>query len=119
MQAWGGHALALSLVGSYLRVKYEGKILNDFTISIKDIHGNDRRREQVARMLARYENNLIDESDKDFLLIFSVFRRPVNTNAVSAILQCIKKDVLINRLVDCKILRFDTNAQIFNTPSDS
>lgn len=117
VQAWDGHALALTLVGTYLREKHGGKIIRDLTIYTKDFHGNERRRDQVARMLNRYENNLLNKVEQLFLLIFCVFRHPVTGDAISAIMSVLENteaNATSDRLIKYKILRFDGNTQEYS-----
>lgn len=88
VQTWEGHALTLSLIGSYLHACYGGRVVFDHSIHIEDLLnlvGDERRTVQVQRVLSRYDNSLLDETAQSFLLIFSIFRLPVRPDAFSQI----------------------------------
>ena len=124
VQAWDGHALTLCLVGSYLRERHSGEVTADITGHIEDIHDNERRKNQVIRMLERYDTYLLNKTDKEFLLIFCAFRRPVDITAIqntSHQLFIHTQDVddisqsslsnTVGRLIGFHILRIDRNSQ--------
>jgi tetratricopeptide (TPR) repeat protein len=75
---WDGHALTISLLGSYLAEKYGGDIahLADIPIPTAD----EPRYERVHRVLRRYDEHLT-EAEREFLKLFSAFRTPVHESA--------------------------------------
>ena len=75
---WDGHALTISLLGSYLAEKYNGDIahLADIPIPTAD----EPRYERVHRVLRRYDEHLT-EAEREFLKLFSAFRTPVHESA--------------------------------------
>lgn len=79
---WEGHALTVSLVGSYLGER--GISIEDYNKDIfpkVEVYQDEvPRYRQVRRILERYDENLT-EADKAFLKLFSVFRLPVPESA--------------------------------------
>ena len=75
---WDGHALTISLLGSYLAEKYNGDIahLADIPIPTAD----EPRYERVHRVLRRYDEHLT-VVEREFLKLFSAFRTPVHESA--------------------------------------
>ncbi len=75
---WDGHALTISLLGSYLAEKYSGDIahLADIPIPTTD----EPRYERVHRVLRRYDEH-ITAAEREFLKLFSAFRTPVHESA--------------------------------------
>ena len=75
---WDGHALTISLLGSYLAEKYNGDIahLADIPIPTAD----EPRYERVHRVLRRYDEHLT-AAEREFLKLFSAFRTPVHESA--------------------------------------
>jgi tetratricopeptide (TPR) repeat protein len=75
---WDGHALTISLLGSYLAEKYNGDIahLADIPIPTAD----EPRYERVHRVLRRYDEHLTD-TEREFLKLLSAFRTPVHESA--------------------------------------
>jgi tetratricopeptide (TPR) repeat protein len=80
---WDGHALTVSLVGSYLRDKniaptdYNGDEIFPQVAALGD---ENPRYQRVRRVLQRYDEHLT-AADKAFLKLFSVFRLPVKASA--------------------------------------
>lgn len=92
VKQWEGHALALTLIGTYLRICYKGRV-GELDIHIEDIpkHTADQRRtEQVSQILGRYDKRLLDEPTQIFLLIFSAFRLSVPLVAISSVFRASK-----------------------------
>lgn len=79
---WDGHALTISLVGTYLRERniVADKYNIDLFPEIEAYENELPRYRQVRRILRRYDNELSD-ADKAFLKIFSMFRLPVDKSA--------------------------------------
>jgi tetratricopeptide (TPR) repeat protein len=75
---WDGHALTLSILAAYLAERYSGDITHLADIPIPT--ANEPRYERVHRVLRRYDEHL-DESEREFLKLFSAFRTPVHESA--------------------------------------
>jgi tetratricopeptide (TPR) repeat protein len=75
---WGGHALTLSLLASYLKDHHGGDVSR--IRNIPSTTADEPRYERVHRVLRRYDDHL-DEAEKAFLMLFSAFRRPVDRDA--------------------------------------
>jgi tetratricopeptide (TPR) repeat protein len=140
---WDGHALTISLLGSYLAEKYNGDIahLADIPIPTAD----EPRYERVHRVLRRYDEHLT-ESEREFLKLFSAFRTPVHESAFEKVfapllkltaeaqspqsfskkilralgVSAVKKETggsplrdIVNRLVTYRILHCDTTTQTY------
>ncbi len=82
VQEWDGYALVLSLLGSYLVDRFEGKIEH-----LKDIRAPteaEPKYDRVRRVLRRYDEHLTEEERK-FLEVFSAFRLPVPESALEPV----------------------------------
>lgn len=80
---WDGHALTLCLLASYLVDRYRGNVKH-----IKKIPpplANEPRYERVNRMLRLYDNDLLTDAERAFLMIFSAFRIPVQETAFASV----------------------------------
>jgi tetratricopeptide (TPR) repeat protein len=122
---WDGHALILSLIGSYLADKYGGDISQ-----IKDLPGptrNQPRYKRVHNVLSRYEETFSNE-EQEFLKLFSAFRISIGLNEFNKVFRIKSKkrpdkpaalskslaslddaafEEMIKRLVNYRILRLD------------
>jgi len=129
---WDGHALTLSLIGSYIADQYGGDISN-----IKDLPtptAGEPRYKRVHRILMRCDEHLNDE-ERAFLKIFSAFRIPVDKTAFEYVFRAKKQeesdktrainapiatlddtafDAMVKRLVDYRILRYDIRTGKYN-----
>ncbi len=118
---WDGHALTISLLGSYLAEKYGGDIahLADIPIPTAD----EPRYERVHRVLRRYDEHLTKD-EREFLKLFSAFRTPVHESAFEKVfVPLLGNDVgaqhaaplrdMVNRLVTYRILHCDTTSQTY------
>jgi tetratricopeptide (TPR) repeat protein len=121
---WDGHALTLSLLGSYLSAHYGGDIahLTDIPAPIAD----EPKYERIHRVLRRYDEHLT-ETEREFLKLFSAFRTPVHEGAFEKVfaplLNLSNPDIvpvgyseipdLINHLVTYRILRHDAASQTY------
>jgi tetratricopeptide (TPR) repeat protein len=87
---WDGHALTISLLGSYLAEKYDGDIahLADIPIPTAD----EPRYERVHRVLRRYDEHLT-AAEREFLKLFSAFRTPVHESAFEKVFVPLMGDV--------------------------
>ncbi len=96
---WEGHALTVSLVGTYLHdqnlavTKYHADIFGEIVETPED---ENPRYWRVGYVLRQYDRHLTD-ADKAFLKLFSVFRLPVPESAFE------------------KVFRTDTGSEL-NTP---
>lgn len=130
---WGGHALTLSLVGSYIIDLYNGDILH-----LRDIPkptASEPRYKRVNRILNYYDEHLSDE-ERAFLKIISAFRIPVDKTAFNKIFRYKPNDMrdktivfntsiinlddpafeeMIKRPVNYRILRYDLRSGKYNT----
>ena len=139
---WDGHALTISLLGSYLAEKYNGDIarLADIPIPTAD----EPRYERVHRVLRRYDEHLT-QPEREFLKLFSAFRTPVHESAFEKVFAPLLTNVgatrpaqteslfgklfkrkktpdgidgsplrdIVNRLVTYRILHCDTTSQTY------
>ncbi len=78
VQTWDGHALTLSLLGSYLKDKHEGDVA--FIDEIPAPTAGEPRYDRVRRVLRRYDQHFTD-ADQAFLMIFCAFRLPIRDDA--------------------------------------
>ena len=118
---WGGHALTLSLLASYLKDHYGGDVSQ--VRNIPSPTADEPRYERVHRVLRRYDDHL-DKAEKAFLMLFSAFRRPVDRDAFRIIRAKSEKkgralndpivalndsqfEAMVKRLVNYRILRHD------------
>ena len=76
--AWDGHALTLSLLGTYLAERYDGDVarVGDIPAPTAD----EPRYARVHRVLRRYDDHLT-AAEREFLTLFSAFRTPVGLDA--------------------------------------
>ena len=121
---WDGHALTISLLGSYLAEKYNGDIahLADIPIPTAD----EPRYERVHRVLWRYDEHLT-QPEREFLKLFSAFRTPVHESAFEKVfVPLLNKPAqtdspitnyqitnLVTRLVTYRILHRDVASQTY------
>ena len=140
VQEWDGYALVLSLLGSYLVDRFEGKIehLKEIPVPTADEPKYDR----VRRVLRRYDEHLKEE-EREFLEIFSAFRLPVPESALEPVFgqnslqestesKSLWKRIsswfrdepenisfsfepIVKRLLDYRILRHNTQAKHYTT----
>ena len=119
---WGGHALTLSLLASYLKDHHGGDVSQ--VRNIPSPTADEPRYERVHRVLRRYDDHL-DEAEKAFLMLFSAFRRPVDRDAFRIFraksereggralndpivaLNDSQFEAMVKRLVDYRILRHE------------
>lgn len=116
---WDGHALTLSLLGSYLKDHHAGDVSQ--IRNIPRPTADEPRYERIHRVLRRYDEHLQD-AEKAFLMLFSAFRRPVEKDAFRifrakskkqgmslndpiALLNEFQFEAMVQRLVNYRILR--------------
>ncbi|MEM9271641.1 MAG: trypsin-like peptidase domain-containing protein [Cyanobacteria bacterium P01_F01_bin.143] len=114
VQEWDGYALVLSLLGSYLVDRFEGKIehLKDIPVPTADEPKYDR----VRRVLRRYDEHLTEE-EGEFLEIFSAFRLPVPEAALEPVFgqDSSQESPIVKQLIKYRILRHNTQAKHYTT----
>lgn len=116
---WDGHALTLSLLGSYLKDHHGGDVRQ--IRNIPPPTADEPRYDRVHRVLRRYDDHLT-EAEKAFLMLFSAFRKPVEKDAFRifraksekrgkslsdpiALLTDSQFEAMVKRLVDYRMLR--------------
>ncbi|MCC6605362.1 MAG: trypsin-like peptidase domain-containing protein [Anaerolineae bacterium] len=96
VRQWDGHALTLSLLGSYLHWRHSGDIT--FAHEFDDLVGAQRaaplpddapdearqRYSHVHRVLRRYDEHLT-AAERAFMTLFSAFRTPVSPDAFARV----------------------------------
>jgi tetratricopeptide (TPR) repeat protein len=117
---WDGHALTLSLLGSYLSEHFGGDLahLDDIPTPTAD----EPRYERVHRVLRRYDEHLT-EAEREFLKLFSAFRTPVHQDAFEKVFVPLLANIgarhvvplpeMVTRLVAYRILRHDAASQTY------
>jgi len=93
VREWDGHALTLSLIGTYLAEKYDGDIHK--ADKIEPPTADEPRYERVHRVLRRYDEHLT-EAERAFMIIFSVFRTPVKEEAFPKVFRTATGKTAIN-----------------------
>lgn len=127
---WNGHALTLSLLGSYLVERYRGNIrhIADLPAPI----ANEPHYERVQRLLHHY-NVYLSQAERAFLQLLSAFRLPVPESALAPVFRTKSQDAadilteplvalddtnfgaLLKRLVKYCLLTDDAQTQCYNT----
>lgn len=107
VEQWGGHALTLSLIGTYLREHYAGdmKHLSELPSPSDPYAYQEYRENRVYRILRRYDEHLTD-AERRFMQILSTFRLPVPQLALSKPVFQVKPE-LPEKLVDNRILQYN------------
>jgi tetratricopeptide (TPR) repeat protein len=117
---WSGHALTLSLIGSYLADQQQSEGDIPLVSEIPALVSDETRYKHVRRVLSYYDEQLTD-AERAFLMIFSAFRTPVPKaalarvfredwgpgalNAPIAALDDVECDDLLERQVRRRVLR--------------
>ena len=120
---WGGHALTLSLLGSYLVEHFDGDLQH--IDEIPPPTAGEACYDRVNRVLNRYDR-FLDEAEQAILMIFSVFRTPVGNAAFAGVFRAAAESsalrepvaalnnraftVMLNRLAAYRILDYDPAA---------
>ena len=78
-----GHALALTLLGSYLKVVYDGDISQRDKIS--KLMNEPRQGKHAMRVMASYEKWFEGKPELDILRIMGLFDRPAEGGAIDAL----------------------------------
>ena len=82
VKKWNGHALTLTLLGSFLAGYYHGDVSCISKINPPKL---DRGRdEDINQLLYQYDSQL-DEAERAFLMLFSAFRIPVKQTALDPV----------------------------------
>ena len=104
-EEWEGHALTLSLVGSYLMEKYGGDVrrAGDLPPPMAD----EERYAGVQRLLRHYDT-ILSPAEREFLTIFSAFRLPVPEAALGPVFwESLGEPLSLDHLQACRLLRFN------------
>ena len=107
---WGGHALTLSLLGSYLVKEHKGNV-NHIPLDLVPTV-NEEKYDRVTRILRRYDEHLND-GEKEFMEIFSAFRLPVCQSAIEPVFK--QTTSFVEQLVKYRILRFNPQNNSYTT----
>lgn len=106
VEQWDGHALTLSLLGSYLVRLHHGNIAEmppDLTPTV-----DEPRYDRVKRLLRRYDEHLT-VPEREFLQTFSAFRVPVHESALYPVFRHGNLEIaplkLVEQLADYRMLR--------------
>ncbi|MCP5104339.1 MAG: TIR domain-containing protein, partial [bacterium] len=81
---YGGHALALTLLGRYIKGAYDGDIRKRDEIR-KLTEGKIKEGGHAEKVMAAYEKWLGDCAEKDVLYMMGLFDRPVEKGAIEAL----------------------------------
>jgi tetratricopeptide (TPR) repeat protein len=133
VEAWDGHALTLSLLGSYLAKNHGGNFAHIYDIGpVEELSAppGDRRAQHVHRVLRHYDKYLSPE-EQLFLLIFCAFRLPVSDdafdkvfrtapdtssfNTIITVLDDAAFTELLEQLRSYRILRYDAQLRQYTT----
>jgi len=117
---WDGHALTLTLLAAFLIEHYEGAVAH---INVIPLPTADEPRYQRVTCILQHYDRYMDDAERDFLMICSVFRRPMEQAAVDQIfrnkkdadsltaaitlLDDLEFEAKVKQLVNCRILRAD------------
>jgi tetratricopeptide (TPR) repeat protein len=91
---FGGHALALTLLGRYLKVVYGGDIRK--RREIPHVMDEQKQGKHVRRVMESYEIFLKDKPELDILRLMGLFDRPAEKGALDAL----RKEPAIEGLTD-------------------
>jgi tetratricopeptide (TPR) repeat protein len=106
---WDGHALSLSLLGTYLSEYCNGDVKH--ITGIPSPTAGEDHYSRAHRILCWYENHLTKE-EQAFLRIFSAFRLPVSREALeSSVFRQGKK--LSEKLTNFRILRYKSQENTY------
>jgi Trypsin-like peptidase domain len=128
IRTWEGHALCLSLIGTYIAEKLGGIITDIAQIPIPK--RGEALYEQIERILQRYDTAL-SEPEQAFLMILSAFRIPIDEKAFASVFRKktnnLDKPVaqldekafqnLLDHLMKYRLLNYEDNAFINLTKS--
>lgn len=102
---FGGHALALTLLGSYLKVVYRGDIRKRG--EIPRLTDDQKQGGHARRVLESYEHWLKGKPELDILRLLGLFDRPAERGAIDAL----RKEPAIAGLTDALQALNDANWQ--------
>jgi tetratricopeptide (TPR) repeat protein len=125
---WDGHALTLSLLGSYLASHHDGDVAS--ISQIPPPTADEPHYERVYRVLRCYDQNLTP-AERLFLTMFSAFRKPAGeialeevfrrntgSNRLDSLLPTLDDTAfkaMLERLVKYHILRHDPSMRVYTT----
>jgi tetratricopeptide (TPR) repeat protein len=83
VKAFGGHALALKLLGNYLSTVFDGDIRKrDLIVQLTD---DEEQGGHAWRVMASYESWLGESAERDILYLMGLFDRPAPAGAIAAL----------------------------------
>jgi tetratricopeptide (TPR) repeat protein len=94
VRRWQGHALTLSLLGSYLVERFGGDALRVEELPVPTAIDDNYVR--VSRVLSRYDEHLT-ETEQAFLMVLSAFRLPVRHDAFQPVFRKVPDGASINK----------------------
>ncbi|PZU92960.1 MAG: hypothetical protein DCF32_23425 [Leptolyngbya sp.] len=117
VQQWGGYALVLSLLGSYLVDHCNGDI-QQLPADLAPT-ATEAKYDRVSRVLRRYDEALT-LTEREFLEGFSAFRLPVPKTALTLLLPDLAADEatalnIVECLVKYRILRYNPDTATYTT----
>ena len=80
---FGGHALALTLMGSYLKVVHRGDIRK--RKEIPHVMDEQKQGKHARRVMQSYESFLKDKPEVDILRLMGLFDSPAEKGALDAL----------------------------------
>jgi tetratricopeptide (TPR) repeat protein len=109
VEDWSGHALTLALIGTYLQKPEFGGHIKEIE-NLPDLTDRgafaEYQNNRLYRLLNGYDR-FLDDTEKDFLQIFSLFRLPVPESALlSDVFNA--NEALARKLVNYRILRYNS-----------
>ncbi|MDJ0838755.1 MAG: toll/interleukin-1 receptor domain-containing protein, partial [Acidobacteriota bacterium] len=81
---YGGHALALTLLGRYLKSAHHGDLRR--RDKIPNLEDEDLKGEHAFKVMRAYETWLHDTPELELLFLMGLFDRPVESGAIDALL---------------------------------
>jgi tetratricopeptide (TPR) repeat protein len=121
VRQWGGYALVLSLLGSYLVDHCNGDIWQLPTDLVPT--ATEAKYDRVSRVLRRY-NEVLKAEERELLKNFSAFRLPVPEQTLTLLLpssfpeksaDTAPAQEIVQRLVNYRILKYNTDNATYTT----
>ncbi len=102
VKAYGGHALSLSLLASYLTEYEHGHILNQYTLrELTEFPEETYGSRHAFKVMAGHERKLLGRPELQILFCMGLFDRPVSVGAMS----CLRKEGIIGLPSDERVFR--------------
>jgi len=108
-----GHALALNLIGSYLRTVHEGDLRR--RDAIPDIFEEEKQGGHARRVMASYAQWFADKPELDVLHLLGLFDRPVEKEVIDVLKAEPAIAGLTDKLHDLSHARWQTTLQHLRT----